>query len=201
MLSKTDEELLESFSEVRVIGEDLADQINAWNEVHLDEGNSVSTITQDMSGDTVVSCYTENGEEEEVVCNMLKGIGYSEPEDSDDSVVNEIDIKKGNDVSDWLNEFLVKCIEVSTKYPDFVKEIQLLEGNSQRKEEVRIVIPSNVDIRKLPARDIRKSVFMDFLKNLRVEAAHYSMIDEAFCFCSKKNEFLVLLHPYKNKKN
>lgn len=63
------------------------------------------------------------------------------------------------------------------------------------------MIPSNVDIRKLPARDIRKSVFMDFLKNLRVEAAHYSMIDEAFCFCSKKNEFLVLLHPYKNKKN
>ena len=62
------------------------------------------------------------------------------------------------------------------------------------------MIPSNVDIRKLPSRDIRKSVFMNFLKDVREVAQKYSMIDEAFCFCASKNEFLVMLHPYRAKK-
>jgi hypothetical protein len=89
----------------------------------------------------------------------------------------------------------VRCIAVSDRYPKFVKGIELLAGNTIRKEEVRIVIPSNVDVRKLPARDIRKAVFMNFLREIREEARPYSMVDEAFCFCARKMEFWVMLRP------
>ena len=200
MLTDMQQELLDSFSEVGAIGQDLAEKINAWNGANMDEDNPICVIGQEMSGDTVVSCYTENGIEESVVCKMLEDIGYSASEESDDTVVYDIEVKKSKDVSDWLNDFLVKCIEVSERYPSFVGAIELLAGNSLRKEEVRIVIPSNVDIRKLPSRDIRKAVFMNFLKDVREVAQKYSMIDEAFCFCASKNEFLVMLHPYRAKK-
>lgn len=201
MLSDAEQELLGAFSEVRVIGQDMADRINTWNEANLDEDNTVSVITQDMSGDTVISSYTEHGEEESTIVKMLISIGYSETEESDDTVVKETEIKKNKDISDWLNEFLLKCMEVAEKYPNLIGAIELLAGNSQRKEGVRISIPSDVDIRKLPSKDNRKMAFMSFLKDIREESRKYSMIDEAFCFCSKKNEFLVVLHPYKNGKN
>ena len=110
-------------------------------------------------------------------------------------------IKKNKDVSEWLNEFLLKCMDIAERYPNLVGDVGLRAGNSQRKEEVRISIPSDVDIRKMSSRDNRKMAFMNFLKDIREEAHKYSMIDEAFCFCAQKREFLVLLHPYNNSKH
>ena len=55
------QELVEAFSEVKVIGLDLATRFNEWNENNLDDGKSIEPITQDMSGDSVVMLYTENG--------------------------------------------------------------------------------------------------------------------------------------------
>ena len=196
MLSDSQQELIEAFSEVRVVGQEFADKANVWNDTNLDEDNHVCRITQDMSGDTVVACYTEDGIEEDTVCQMLDAVGFTAPEESDDAVIPEEEIKQGRNISEGLNEFLVKSIAISEKYAPFIKDIELQEGNHLRREEVRIVIPAEKDIRKLPAQDPCKSKFMHFLQDIREIASQYSMTDEAFCFCRNKNEFYIILHPY-----
>ena len=192
-LSDSQMELIDSFSEVRAIGLEIAEKINSWNESNLDIDKSFGVITQDMSGDSIVLNYTEHGFDEEDVYNMLKGIGFSIQEDSDDAV--EVDVKKPKDINERLNEFLLRCSEVSNTYPYFVKEIELLPGNHARKDEVRIVISSEIDFRKLPSQNARKILFMHFLKDIREVSSHFSMLDEAMCFCNSKNEFWIVLKP------
>ena len=192
-LSDSQIELIDSFSEVRAIGLEIAEKINSWNESNLDIDKSFGVITQDMSGDSIVLNYTEHGFDEEDVYNMLKGIGFSIQEDSDDAV--EVDVKKPKDINERLNEFLLRCIEVSNTYPYFVKENELLPGNHARKDEVRIVISSESDFRKLPSQNARKILFMHFLKDIREVSSQFSMLDEAMCFCNSKNEFWIVLKP------
>ena len=193
MLSDKQLELLENFSELRSIGQEIADSINAWNEANIDEDKCPEAMTQDMSGDAVVVSYTEKGFDDSDVVKMLKGIDFILPEESDDTV--ESDIKKSKDVDEYLNDFLIQCIEISNFYPYFVKNIELQSGNSQRKEEVRIIIPTDTDFRKLPHSNARKIMFMHFLKDIREKAAQYSMLDEALCFCSNRQEFLLIFKP------
>ena len=193
MLSDKQLELLENFSELRSIGQELADRINNWNESNLDEYKSLEPMTQDMSGDAVVVVYTENGYDDSDVAKMLQEIEFTLQEESDDTM--EGDSTPPKDVDEHLNNFLLHCIEVSNAYPYFIKNIELQSGNSQRKEEVRIIIPTDTDFRKLPHSNARKIMFMHFLKDIREKAAQYSMLDEALCFCSSKQEFLLIFKP------
>ena len=193
MLSDEQLELLENFSELRSIGQELADGINAWNEANLDEDKSLGLMTQDMSGDAVVVSYTENGFEDSDVVKMLTDIDFKVTDESDDAV--DSGIKKPKDVDEHLNGFLIQCIETSRKYPYFVKTIEMQPGDSQHKEEVRIVIPTDTDFRKLSHKDARKIMFMHFLKDIREKAAQFSMLDEALWFCSSKQEFVLILKP------
>ena len=193
MSSNSDQELLDGFVELRSVGQEMADKINAWNEANLDEEKCLEQTTSNMSGEEVVITYTENGYAEKDVVRMLRDIGFTLAEDSDDTM--ETEPKKGNDVDEHLNTFLQECIEVAHSYPYFVKGIALQEGNSQRKEEVRIVIPATEDLRKLPSTNAKKIMFMHFLKDIREKAVHHSMIDEAFCICLKRQEFIFILKP------
>ena len=193
MPSNPNQDLLDGFAEMPFVGQELAAKITAWNEANLDEENRLAKILPDMSGEEVVIKYTENGFEEKEVTRMLHDVGYTLQEESDDTIVPEP--PKGNEVDEHLNAFLSECVEVAQAFPCFVKGISLQEGTSERKEEVRIVIPSNEDLRKLPSTNARKILFMHFLKNIREKAVHHSMIDEAFCFSQSRREFMIILKP------
>lgn len=198
MLSNDEQETIDAFVELRSIGQELADRISEWNEDNIDEANSLIPITSEMSGDAVVLNYTEHAIGEDIVIKMLSDIGFSPVEESDDTL--EADVKKSNDVAEWLNEFIYRCIEVSQSYPNLVKAIALQPGNNQRKDEVRIVIPTDVDLRKLSCKDARKIMFMHFLKDIRAHAAKYSMLDEAFCFNAMNKDFTMILRPLSRAK-
>ena len=193
MQSNREQDLLEAFAELRAIGQDIADKLNSWNDNHLDEDKVFPDVIQEMSGDSIIVAYTEIGFSEDDIVHMLDSIGFCSQEDSDDEV--EDCIRNPNDVDEKMNSFLEQCIEVSNSYPYFVKAIEFNAGTHQTKDEVKIVIPSDVDIRKLPCTNARKIMFMHFLKDIREKAAHFSMIDEALCFCLKKQEFWILLRP------
>ena len=199
MLSEEQLELIENFSELRSIGQELADRITLWNDTHLDEENCPENITQDMSGDAIAVLYTEKGFDDSDIVKMLQDIEFRIIEESDDTL--ETDIKTNYDVDESLNSFLMQCIEVSNAYPCFVKKIELQPGNPQRKEEVRIIIPSDSDFRKLSHTDAKKIMFMHFLKDIREKATKYSMLDEAMCFCSRRQEFLIVLKPLAMQKS
>ena len=193
MPSNPNQDFLDGFAETPSIGQELADKINAWNEANYDEDKCLEKILSNMSGEEVIIKYTENGLDEKEVIRMLHDVGYSLQEDSDDTIAPEPN--SSNDIDEHLNTFLFECIEVANSYPSFVKGISLREGTAERKEEVRIVIPSNEDLRKLSATNARKIMFMHFLKDIREKAAHHSMIDEAFCFSQTRQEFLIILKP------
>ena len=199
MRSNDQQELLEAFSELRSVGQELADKINEWNEINIDEDNSVDSVIQDMSGESVMILYTERGYPEKVIVKMLRAIGFVANEESDDTV--EPDCPAVKDVDEYLNNFLMECIEVANAYPYFVKKIELQPGNEQRKVEIRIIIPNDTDFRKLPYTNARKIMFMHFLKDIRERAQKYSMLDEALCFCEARKEFLLILKPLSRQKN
>ena len=184
MLSKEQTELIEAFSEQRAIGQDLAAKFNDWNENNLDDDKTIDPITQDMSGDSVVMQYTENGFTEEEVAQIISNVGFSVPEESDDTI--EVDEKTIKSVDERLSDFLSNCIATSNSYPYFVRKIELQSGCETDKEEVRIILPADIDFRKLPYTDAKKVMFMHFLKDIREVEKKYSMIDETMCFCARK---------------
>ena len=171
----------------------MATKINEWNENVLDDDNFISTITQDMSGDSVLMMYTENGFEEDTISRMLTDIGFSVQEDTDDIIDTET---PGNvAIDERLNAFLADCVEVSHAYPYFVKRIDFNPANQQSQLEIRIVLPANTDFRKLPHSDANKIMFMHFLKDLREKEKKFSMSDETLWFCGKMKEFWIIIRP------
>lgn len=191
MLSEEQQELLDAFSEIRTIGGELAEKINEWNENNIEEEKDFPVIQPEMSGDSVIILYTENGVEESEIIKMLISVGFSISTEAEDKIGD--DDKNCREINEYLNEFLSKCIETAQLYPYFIKEIKIHPGNTERKDEVRIIIPSNADFRKLPHTDARKIMFMHFLKDIREQSIIYSMMDESLCFCSHNSEFIIIL--------
>ena len=116
------------------------------------------------------------------------------PEESDDTI--EDDEKPIHSVDEHLSSFLADCISASHSYPCFVKEIELQSGCEQNTAAVRIVLPSEVDFRKLPHTNAQKVMFMHFLKDIREVEKKHLMIDESMCFCSHKKEFWIILKSF-----
>lgn len=197
MASKTYADLIEAFSEVKMIGRELAEKINEWNENELDDANVIGDITPDASGDAVVLRYTEHNYNESIVGRMLRNIGFTWQEDLDDRMESEL--HEINNIGENVNNFLEQCIAVSNAYPYFVKKIELQSGNAQRREEVRIIIPSDSDFRKMSSTQARKVLFMHFLKDIREQSTRFDMIDETLCFCPNRKEFLIVFRPLPKK--
>lgn len=192
------QELLEAFSELRAIGQDLAAKFNDWNENNLDDDKSIAPIMQDMSGDSVVMQYTENGFTEGDVAQIIASVGFSVPEESDDTIgIEEKTIKS---VDEHLSDFLSDCIAIANSYPYFVKDIELQSGCEKDKDEVRIILPSDNDFRKLPHINAKKVMFMHFLKDIREVERKHSMIDESMCFCAHKQEFWIIIRSLTRKR-
>lgn len=198
MQSDEQQELVEAFSELRSIGHDFADKFNEWNESNLDDDKDMEPITQDMSGDSVILHYTEIGYSEDKIAQIIKKTGFSIPEESDDMI--GIEVATIQSVDEHLNDFLSECIETANVYPYFVKEIKLQSGCEGKKEEVRIIIPTDADFRKLPHNNARKIMFMHFLKDIRDVEIKYSMIDESLCYCANKQEFWIIIKSLPRKK-
>lgn len=200
MLSDDDQDFLDDFSEVSVIGQGLADKFNEWNEGNFEETKADDNILSDMSGDTVILYYKDKGFEDEEIFKLLKSVGYSPIEDSDDAVPSEIDKKKPPEVGERLNAFLEQCIDISESFAGLVKNVELQEGNSQSQEEVRIVIPSNIDIRKMPSNSEPKIEFMKYLQKIRSIAAQYYMTDEMIFFSSRAKEMWLIFRTFGKQK-
>jgi hypothetical protein len=99
-----------------------------------------------------------------------------------------------------LSDFLSDCIATVNAYPYFVKGIELQQGCEQRREEVRIVLPSDIDFRTLPHSNAKKIMFMHFLKDIREVEQKHAMIDESMCFCANKKEFWLIIKSLAKKK-
>lgn len=190
MLSEQQQELLEAFSEIRTIGQTLATNLNLWNENNIDEDSNVDAITQDMSGDTVIVLYTENGFTEEEIFQIITSVGFSIPEESDDTI--EIEECSGKTIDERESGFLTKCIEVSHKYSGFVKNVELHTGGEKEKDSVRIVLAADSDLRKMPHTSKTKSTFMHFLQDIREVEKEFSMREENMCYCKNNQEFVIL---------
>lgn len=199
MLSKEQTELIESFSEIAAIGQDFAAKFTEWNENNLDGGDGIAiTITPDMSGESVIMSYTENGFSDEKVSQILSTVGYIVSEESDDTIGGDDNLVKS--VDEHLSDFLSDCIEVVHAYPYFAKGIELKSGCEHRQEEIRITLPTDSDFRKLPHTNAKKIMFMHFLKDIREVEQKHSMIDESMCFCTNKKEFWIIIKSLAKKK-
>lgn len=197
-MSPSDTELLESFLEVEPIGPDLSNSIVRWAQDNLseDELEDFSTVTPDMSGESAASCFTELGVSDESIVRMLRDIGYVPDIDSDDSFDLSFDIKRPPLVSERLNAFLAECVDFSKRSPDLVKEVEVKGKEDGRREEVRVVLFAQEDLRYLSFSSPLKLTFMEYLHGLRAIAQRYSMLDEAFFFNKKKSEFVISLKHY-----
>lgn len=196
-LADTERARLESFYDVEMIGPDIADRISKWAQESLtdDELADLNTITPDMSGESAASAFTEIGVEESAVAIMLRDVGYEPDEESDDQIL-PLDVKRPKVVSERLNAFLSRCVESSAPYRDLVKEIEVKSLEDGGREEVRIVLFADTDLRRLPSSSPEKRKFMEYLQSLRSFASRFSMIDEAFCFSPSRKEFIISLKYY-----
>lgn len=197
-MSPSDTELLESFLEVEPIGPDLSNSIVRWAQDNLseDELEDFATITPDMSGESAASCFTELGVSDESIVRMLRDIEYVPDIDSDDSFDLSFDIKRPPLVSERLNDFLAECVDFSKRSPDLVKEVEVKGKEDGGREEVRVVLFAQEDLRYLSFSSPLKLTFMEYLHGLRAIAQRYSMLDEAFFFNKKKSEFVISLKHY-----
>lgn len=191
-------ELLDAFCEVEMIGSELADSITKWAQDNLsdDELADLPSITQDLSGESAASRFTEIGVPEPVVASMLLDLGFSPESESDDRIESPFEVKRPKVVSERLNAFLAKCVEVSAPLLGFVKEVEVKTLEDGSREEVRIVLNAASDLRRLPPASPDKQKFMEYLRDLRSHASRFSMIDEAFCFNPRTSEFIISLKHY-----
>lgn len=195
---KQDEDFLEEFGEIDAIGTDLAEKLSAWNKDNLDEENEMSEITPGMSGDEIISFYSDCGFEDKEIREILIKAGYSPDEDSGTDTIID-DSRQTDIVSERVNAFLVKSIEMSEDFPAFVQDVKVSGGGQVRHEEVRIIIKSDVDIRKLPSTDVKKQTLLAFLKRLREIERETYVSDEALFFCRDKGEFVISVKQYNPK--
>lgn len=197
-MSPADTELVESFCEVEPIGPEFADSITRWAQDNLseDELEEFSTVSPDMSGESAASCFSELGVSDECIAMMLREIGYSPDIDSDDSFDLSFDVKRPPLVSERLNDFLAECVDFSKRSPDLVKEVEVKGKEDGGREEVRVVLFAQEDLRYLSFSSPLKLTFMEYLHGLRAIAQRYSMLDEAFFFNKKKSEFVISLKHY-----
>ena len=132
------------------------------------------------------------------VATILHSIGFTAPEESDDTIIEDETFVKA--VDEHLSEFLAECISISNSYPYFVKNIDLKSGCEKNTEEVVIILPTDEDFRKLPHTNARKIMFMHFLKDIRAVEIRHSMIDEAMCYCANKKEFWIIIKSLARQK-
>ena len=191
MQSNEPQELLEAFSEQRPIGPDIATAINNWVANNMELDMPEDSFSADSSGDSVIMVLTDNGCSDKDLYKMLRSIGYTDSEDSDETDMGEE--PSGNNVDERMSECLLHIIEVTNSYPCFVKNIELSPQCTATHKEVKLIFPTEMDFRRMNSRDAHKIMFMHCLKDIREVAARYSMTDEAMCFCASRKEFWLIL--------
>lgn len=199
MQSDRDQEYLEAFCEIEAVGSELAAKMNEWNAENLDGEDGNWGITPDMSGDSVVSNYTEYGVSEKEVVRMLQAIGFNIediPEDCGNDEKNEL-LKRSNCISETVCEFIEEAIPVTKEDPAFDVSIEAQGLALDSREEVRLELKADTDYRKLPSSDVNRQRLLKFLQNIRKLEQKFSMTDEAIYYCKEKRRLVVSIRPYK----
>ena len=199
MQSDRDQEYLEAFCEIEAVGSELAAKMNEWNAENLDGEDGNWGITPDMSGDSVVSNYTEYGVSEKEVIRMLQAIGFNIediPEDCGNDEKNEL-LKRSNCISETVCEFIEQAIPVTKEDPAFDVSIEVQGLALDSREEVRLELKADTDYRKLPSSDVNRQRLLKFLQNIRRLEQRFSMTDEAIYYCKEKRRLVVSIRPYK----